>query len=835
MSKLDLQQQLFQRNSLEDFLAPRVYDDETGLYLLDENVMGFGFLITPLVYADNSIASDLTTFLNGWIPDHTVISLSVYQSEDIQTFARNIKIKSLKHGRDDVGVGKTLNGIAHDRADFLSTKSDIPLEKVFNTYAKKTHAYITCSFPMSSKELTDEMYEKILAFKRKLETTLKQLGMGPREFYPDDVIHITSTILNTSNNAEWRKGEKRKYDEQEFIKNQIVDSESRLKRESEDLFWIGSEEKKRYVKVLSCKRFPSQKSIGNAFMYFINPLDKSKGVFDKCIVNTSLYIPPKKKASKEVTRARAWSDNQRGVAKWRPILGKIADSMDTLFESISGDNRPVRISFSVSLFSNSKAGVESASERLKSYYASPGMDFKMDEESIISPGVFFSMLPFGSDPKPEIIEMMGRHVKMSALEAPHLMPVCSEWTGNGEPVLQMVSRGGELMGVDLWGSDTNFNGLLSAASGSGKSVFGQFLIMNYASLENALIYAIDIGNSYKKICERLDGNYFDFDNSGSYNFLPFSAIQDINEDLDLVTSIFEVMVSQKNPLSDFEFQVLKDSIRDAYKRKGKKALVDDVQDYLIALSQKTNDRVIYELSVRLKEFTSKGSYGHFFSGENTVDFSSSFFNVFELSKLDKQETLQAVVLFMVMSEIKKTVFADMDDPLKRGRKKVIVIDEGWSLIARGNNAIKEFYRTFRKANASILLITQNMTDIINEGGETARTMIDNSANKMFLGMDTGTLNALRNSGLLNLNSFEWDILDTVKTEKGHFSEVFFMTDRGRGVGRLVNSRYNMLLTTTDATESAMIENVRQSLGKGTTVEDAIRHIVAQEELQKAVS
>lgn len=833
MSKLEYQKKLFQRSSIEEFLAPRVYNPEDEFFLLDEGVMGFGFLTNPLVYANDSVASDLTTLFNGWFPEHAIMSFSIYASEDIKQYTQYLRNKTAQHrfDRQNDNVKRVLDEIATDRADFIEKKAYENLEEINGTKAKRTYAYVTCSFPMNPKDLTDEMYDKLINFKSKVSTSLKQAGMSPRAISPEDVIHIMSTILNTGEKTDWVKGTKRPYMESEFIKDQVVDENTKLKRETEELFWVGSEDKKRYVKVMSCKRFPEEASISSTHLYFNNPMDKGKGVFDNCIITSSLYFPPKNKEKGKIQKARAWADNQKSAQKWRPLLGNIANSYDILFGSISGDNRPVKISFSIALFNYDKKALEQSTESLRTYYDSSGIGLKMSEESVIGPGVFFSMLPFGQDPDPQVVEFMGRHVSMSSLEVPHIIPICSDWTGNGEPVLQMFSRGGELMGIDFWGSDTNFNVLLSAASGSGKSVLGQNIVNSYAAIDNALIYIADLGNSYKNITEKMDGNYFDFDQNSKYNFSPFAAIQDIDQDLEFTTSIFEVMASQKNPLSDYEYQELKDGVRYAFTQKGRNALVDDVQEYLFDTAKERDEKKLFELAVRLKEFSSKGSYKNLFSGDNYVDFGRSQLNVFELGGLDKQETLQAVILYMILAEIKRSVFEDMDDPIKRGRKKIIIIDEGWSLISRGEKAIYEFYRTFRKANASIILITQNMMDIVNEGGPAAKTLFDNSANKYFLGMEDNAINGLRESGMVTLSPYEWNVLSGVKTEKGHYSEIFFATGRGQGVGRLINSRFNMLLTSTDATDVKMIYEVQQSLGEGATYEDSIREIVKREEFR----
>ena len=68
------------------------------------------------------------------------------------------------------------------------------------------------------------------------------------------------------------------------------------------------------------------------------------------------------------------------------------------------------------------------------------------------------------------------------------------------------------MGIDLFDSSTNYNAVIAAQSGSGKSFFANDLIYAYLA-SGAQIWVIDIGRSYQKLADILGGEFMEFDKS----------------------------------------------------------------------------------------------------------------------------------------------------------------------------------------------------------------------------------------------------------------------------------------------------------------------------------
>ena len=94
--------------------------------------------------------------------------------------------------------------------------------------------------------------------------------------------------------------------------------------------------------------------------------------------------------------------------------------------------------------------------------------------------LFLHCLPFGTDR--DAIPHMMRYRTMASSDATTLMPVFGDWKGTGSPVLNLVGRAGQLMDLNLFDSATNYNAVVAASSGSGKSFLANELLATNLSV-----------------------------------------------------------------------------------------------------------------------------------------------------------------------------------------------------------------------------------------------------------------------------------------------------------------------------------------------------------------
>lgn len=824
MSYSDSMKRLIQRNSIDSLFSPQVYNKETGFYLLDDGNIGFGFEFQPLLGGSDIIASQLSDIFNRWLPDNCVLNIGTFPMVNTEPYERFYEEKRISN-KESSKRTELLEAYVDSRKDFLRKAS---LEGIPNMNGKKprsTSCYLSMTIPIPTKnsEVNEAFNKKILELRKSFLSFLEGANFYPEALTPKKLINIYNIILNTNPNAQWRT-KCALYDETININEQLADADTQFHRSESSEDWVGSPNNKRYIKALTVKKFPDFHSIAeNSKMIFRQLSTDGKGIPGECIVNASFYFPNKKSEGRRIRLKTMWTKNMRSASKLRAILGNIADGYELLNDSIGQNNAPVKVCFSIINFGSSEAEVQENSSITEGYYSSLG--FQMLSERILVTPLFLSSLPFGQDPKS--IGFLARHKSLSAKEAPHFLPAFSDWKGSGMPIMQFFGRSGEIASFDFFKTSASMNSIITAESGSGKSFLAQAIINSYQAFENALVYVIDMSDSYEKMTQEYDGKYLDFQLSDSYYLNPFETVIDINEEIDIVAGVIFAMMENNDRLSDIQNAELKIIIKKAWDLKQTKANTDLVYELILAHEEKD----IQKLAVLLHAFTSEGSYARFIYGEKKITFSDNTLNVAQLKNLGESAQLQKVVLYQIMSEIKKAMILSDNDPKIKGRKKILMIDESWAILAGKVGAssgaadfIRAMYRVARKHNGSVSILTQSLMDIFGED-DASRTIYENSPFKLTLSQQIGTINDIYARGLLSEDPYERKLLESIHTIKKKYSEIYIQTPFGNGVVRFVTDRFTQLLYTTDGEEKNKIEHYQS---QGLSRVESIKSVVKDE-------
>ncbi|HDM08765.1 MAG TPA: hypothetical protein ENF97_01410 [Candidatus Omnitrophica bacterium] len=92
-----------------------------------------------------------------------------------------------------------------------------------------------------------------------------------------------------------------------------------------------------------------------------------------------------------------------------------------------------------------------------------------------------------------------------------------------------------------------------------------------------------------------------------------------------------------------------------------------------------------------------------------------------------------------------------------------------------------------------------------------------------------SIEALKKSSRIVLNEAQFDLLRSVHTDSGNYSEIFIYTPVGFTIGRLIVDRFTQLLYTTLPEEYSKIKSY---MADGLSLTDAINKIVEEEELKR---
>ncbi len=408
------------------------------------------------------------------------------------------------------------------------------------------------------------------------------------------------------------------------------------------------------------------------------------------------------------------------------------------------------------------------------------------KEDLIGASLFLASLPLNFDPYYE--QFIKRAKRMASPNAVDMLPLFGSIGGTKTPSQMYVNRRGEMVFIDFFDSNINPHGVVIGASGAGKSFFMNDFIVQNERL-GAHFFVLDKGDSYKKLCAILGGQYMTFDMNHPVTINPFIN-EPTPENLSFLMSLLTQMASggdERDRLSREEEGLMQRAVLRIYETiKGRERTLSDVVAIL-------NDNHFNEefginsvmgptLALRLTPFTRKGPYGGFFDGPNQFKINGRF-TVFELANLSSYGDLQVVVLLNLMFFMTNFVAEARMRPLR----KYLLIDEAWSLLKVKNTAdfITNAFKTFRKYRCSVVAITQEMADLTRQ--ESGIAIQANASNKVFLKQEAGVIDLLKDK--LSLDEAVITALKTLETRKGRFSESLIITDSTCGIVRLIPDPY----------------------------------------------
>lgn len=708
-----------------------------------------------------------------------------------------------------------LAGVVKQRIDFLRahTKKNIHGRSFSGGdydcgRIQESRLIVSIKIPFEGKEPKESDVVLTKTWETKTESALSSVGLWPYALSASRYIRLMQSIINWSPNATWRSmpvmGE---WEEDKTISAQIFDPTTDLVIADKSTLQLGEH---CFVKVMSAKRIPDAFFFTEAMKYVGNTMGGNDKLTINYAVCCNVFFPVTQSEKSKLETKRTWTVNQAvgPMLKFVPVLADKKHSFDILSESFQKGAKPIRMTFSVLLFSDSRKAVERAAVSAQSYWDT--MHFHLMEDYFITAPMFQNCLPLCAEK--EAVFHLDRYKTMTTRELPVLLPVFGEWKGTGTFHVALISRNGQLMSLSLHDSDTNKNAVIAAESGSGKSFLLNEIIVSYLS-EGAQVWVIDAGKSYKKLNEQLDGDFLQFDEASKICLNPFELIDDWKEDEDTISALIAAMASEKEKLSDFQMAGLKQILKRLWETKGQAMTVDDIAAECLGHTEQR----MHDIGQQLFSFTSKGGYGQYFHGHNTMRFENPF-TVLELDELQGRTHLRQVVLMQLIFQIQREMYLG-----ERNRKKIMIIDEAWDLIKSGPVSvfIEHGFRKFRKYGGSAIIATQSLNDLYEN--PVGRAIAENANMMLLLGQKPETIASIRDSGRLVLSEAGFNLLSTVASVGGVYSEIFVKSGHiGVGVGRLIVSNFEKMLFSTAPEDVNAIENYTN---RGLNVTDAINHVL----------
>ncbi len=406
--------------------------------------------------------------------------------------------------------------------------------------------------------------------------------------------------------------------------------------------------------------------------------------------------------------------------------------------------------------------------------------------------------------------------KMWAENAANIMPMLGEIKGHRSQRLMVGQRRGQILFWDPFDNHRgNYNVAITGDSGSGKSVMMQELASSIIGT-GGRAFIVDVGKSYQKLCQLLEGVFLEFAKIGDICLNPFTHV-DFNNHKQL-ESFIDFMVPfvctladpDETSLSSIQKSLINAAIQEVVSHKKNLGSIQDIIDWL----NNHSDIRANDIGLMLFPYSLKGQYAGYFNGESDIDFDNPLV-VFELEGVN--ERLQAAIFKLLLFHVTEKMYFG-----SRQQQIALMIDEAWDMLRGGHGAkiIEHVARRARKYKGSLLVATQSLADFFNS--EAGNAVYKQSYWLLLLMQkDTSITQALKNDEV-KFSAFQERLMRSVTTEHGEYSEILIQGGNGEfAVGRLLLDPYSRVLYSTQPDDYARIEALQ---AKGLSMTDAIAKV-----------
>ena len=319
-----------------------------------------------------------------------------------------------------------------------------------------------------------------------------------------------------------------------------------------------------------------------------------------------------------------------------------------------------------------------------------------------------------------------RQPPISTLNLAHMIPLSAVWAGEtrdhhlkAPPLFFAKTEGSTPFRFSLHAGDVGHT-LVVGPTGAGKSVLLALMALQFRRYPDAQVFAFDFGRSMRAAALAMGGDWHDLGGAvagetGEFVSLqPLAAIDDVSERGWAAEWVASILSREKIDVTP--------------------ETKDHVWTALTSLaSAPREERTLTGLSVLLQSNALKralqpyclgGPYDRLLDAENE-HLGSSPVQVFETDGLIGTGVAPAVLSYLF-----HRIESGFD-----GRPTLLIIDEGWLALDDADFAgkLREWLKTLRKKNASVVFATQSLADI--DGSAIAPVIIESCPTRILLPND----------------------------------------------------------------------------------------------------
>ena len=316
-----------------------------------------------------------------------------------------------------------------------------------------------------------------------------------------------------------------------------------------------------------------------------------------------------------------------------------------------------------------------------------------------------------------------RQPPISTLNLAHMIPLSAVWAGPerdehfaAPPLLFGKTEGSTPFRLSLHVGDVGHT-LVVGPTGAGKSVLLALMALQFRRYENSQVFAFDFGGSIRAAALAMGGDWHDLGGDltdgaeSSVSLQPLARIHDVPERAWAADWLIAILMREGIQITP----EVKEHLWSALTSLASAPVQERTITGLCVLLQ-SND-----LKQALRSYCVGGPYGRLLDAENE-HLGHAAVQAFEIEGLVGTGSAPAVLAYL---------FHRIGDRLD-GSPTLLIIDEGWLALDDEGFAgqLREWLKTLRKKNASVIFATQSLSDI--DGSAIAPAIIESCPTRLLL-------------------------------------------------------------------------------------------------------
>ena len=316
-----------------------------------------------------------------------------------------------------------------------------------------------------------------------------------------------------------------------------------------------------------------------------------------------------------------------------------------------------------------------------------------------------------------------RQPPISTLNLAHMMPFSAVWAGperdehfQAPPLFFARTEGSTPFRLSLHVGDVGHT-LVVGPTGAGKSVLLALMALQFRRYAGAQVFAFDFGGSIRAAALAMGGDWHDLGGalaghaSEAVSLQPLARIDDAGERAWAAEWVASLLARETVVVTPD----LKEHLWSALTSLASAPLPERTLTGLSVLLQSN------ALKQALQPYTLSGPWGRLLDAESER-LGEADVQAFETEGLIGAGAAPAVLAYL---------FHRIEDRFD-GRPTLLIVDEGWLALDDGgfSGQLREWLKTLRKKNASVIFATQSLADI--DGSAIAPAIIESCPTRLFL-------------------------------------------------------------------------------------------------------